>query len=257
VSAATTDFKITAIGTPSEIKRFLALPYDLYRDQAAWAPPLRLERKDQLDPKKNPAARNLDRQLFLATKSGKDVGRIAAFINPTHDQHHDSETAFFGYFDGVDDDRILAALLARAEDWVREKGRARLVGPAQWGVNEEVGLLVEGFDDPNVVLMSYGRPYYPPAVEEAGFKKSIDMLAFQADLNAGYPRPKMTRMMVDYAKKSDAISWRPLDSKDFDGEIGRAMGIFNDAWSENWGFLPFPEEDIRHLAKEMKPLIVP
>jgi hypothetical protein len=257
VSAATHEIKILKIETVQDVKRFLNLPYDLYRGQHAWAPPLRLERKEQLDPLKNPAARYLDRQLFLAVKNGQDVGRIAAFTNPTHDAQHDAETAFFGYFDSIDDKKVLAVLLETAQNWAKQKGRSRLVGPAQWSVNEEVGLLVDGFEYSNVLLMSYGRPYYAPAVEAAGFVKAVDMLAFQADLDAGYPRPKMTRMMVDYAKKSDAITWRNLNPKDFNGEIERAMHIFNDAWSENWGFLPFPDEAIQHLAKEMKPLIAP
>ena len=255
--SAASKVNVMEVNTPSETDRFLQLPFDLYRGQAAWAPPLRLERKEQLDPKKNPAAQNLVRQLFLAVKEGQDVGRIAAFTNPDHDAQHDSETAFFGYFDAIDDSNVLSALLKTAQNWVAEKGRNRLIGPAQWSVNEEVGLLVDGFEHPNVLLMPYGCPYYAPAVEAAGFTKIVDMIAFQADLNAGYPRPKMTRMMVDYAKRSDAITWRTLDLKDFDGDITRAMHIFNDAWSENWGFLPFPDEAIQHLAKEMKPLISP
>jgi len=137
------------------------VPYDIYRGQAAWAPPLRIERKDQLDPKKNPSARVLDRQLFLAVQNGRDVGRIAAFINPVHDAEHDGDTAFFGYFDVIDDSDILSSLLETAQNWAREKGRLRMVGPAQWGVNEEVGLLIDGFEHPNAILMSYGRPYYP------------------------------------------------------------------------------------------------
>ena len=257
MSAVKSNINIRKVETPSDVKRFLSLPYDLYRGQPAWAPPLRLERAEQLDPAKNPAARHLDRQLFLAVRDGRDVGRIAAFTNPDHDSQHDAETAFFGYFDSIDDQDVLSILLETAQDWAKARGRSRLVGPAQWSVNEEVGLLVDGFEHPNVLLMSYGRPYYQPAVEAAGFTKIVDMLAFQADLNAGYPRPKMTRMMVDYAKRSDSITWRTLDKADFHGEIERAMHIFNDAWSENWGFLPFPDEAIQHLAKEMKPLIVP
>ena len=257
MSAATHKIEILKIETAQEVKRFLNLPYDLYRGQEAWAPPLRLERKEQLDPAKNPAARDLDRQLFLAVKNGQDVGRIATFTNPAHDAQHNAETAFFGYFDAIDDQQVLTLLLETAQNWTKQKGRSRLVGPAQWGVNEEVGLLVDGFDYPNVLLMSYGRPYYAPAVEGAGFTKAVDMIAFQADLNEGYPRPKMTRMMVDYAKRSDAITWRNLSPKDFNDEIKKAMHIFNDAWSENWGFLPFPDEAIQHLAKEMKPLIAP
>ena len=252
-----TDFEIITADTPSEIRRFLDVPYDVYRGQAAWAPPLRIERKEQLDPKKNPAARKLDRQLFLAVKDGRDVGRIAAFINSAHDTQHDTETAFFGYFDAIDDANILSALLETAQNWAIEKGRARMVGPAQWGVNEEVGLLVRGFDHSNVILMSYGRPYYPPAVEAAGFEKAVDMLALQANLHEGFPRPKLARLMYEHAKRSDAISWRPIDKRDFNREIELAMDVFNDAWSENWGFLPFPDEDLQHLAKEMKPLIMP
>ena len=257
MSAVKANIEILRVATPPEVKRFLALPYDLYRGQAAWAPPLHLERAEQLDSEKNPAARNLDRQLFLAVCDGEDVGRIAAFINPNHDAAHDTETAFFGYFDAIEDPDVLKLLLDEVLSWAKAKGRPRIVGPAQWSVNEEVGLLVDGFENPNVVLMSYGRPYYAPAVEASGFTKVVDMLAFQADLNEGYPRPKMTRMMVDYAKRSDAITWRTLDAKDFYHEVERAMHIFNDAWSENWGFLPFPDEAIQHLAKEMKPLIAP
>lgn len=255
--ATTAQIEILKVETPADIARFLDLPYDIYRGQPAWRPPLRIERKEQLDPQKNPAARDLDRQLFLAIKDGEDMGRIAAFTNPAHDARHDTETAFFGYLDAIDDADVLSRLMEAVESWAVGKGRSRMVGPAQWGVNEEVGLLVEGFEDPNVVLMSYGRPYYAPAVEAAGFSKATDMYAFQADLNAGYPRPRMTRMMVDYAKKSDAVTWRTLNPKDFQGEVTRAMGIFNDAWSDNWGFLPFPEDAIHHLAKEMKPLIAP
>ena len=254
---ASSNIDTLEVRTPSETDRFLRVPFDLYRGQSAWAPPLRLERKEQLDPKKNPAAQNLERQLFLATRDGQDVGRIAAFINRDHDAQHESGTAFFGYFDAIEDPNVLSALLKIAQNWTRGKGRSRLVGPVQWSVNEEVGLLIDGFEHPNVLLMPYGRPYYAPAVEAAGFEKVIDMIAFQADLNEGYPRPKMTRMMVDYAKRSDAISWRILDTKDFNEEITRAMHIFNDAWSENWGFLPFPDDAIQHLAKEMKPLISP
>jgi len=257
VPTTLTDFKIIEVGTPKEVKRFLDFPYDLYRGQAAWAPPLRLERKDQLDPNKNPSANKLDRQLFLAVKNGRDIGRIAAFSNPVHDAQHDNDTAFFGYFDAIDDTKILSALLTTAQDWAKAKGRTRMVGPAQWGVNEEVGLLVDGFEHPNTILMPYGRPYYPKAVEAAGFVKAVDMLAFEADFNAGFPRPKITQVLTEYAKKSESITWRQLNPKDFNAEIARAMGVFNDAWAENWGFLPFEDEDLQHLAKEMKPIIAP
>jgi len=249
------NISIQPVKTAKQISQFLDVPYDLYRKDPNWAPPLRLERKDQLNPEKNPAAKNLDRLLFLAEMSGNIVGRIAVFTNPAHDHQHDKETAFFGYFDCENNAELGQALLEAAKEWAVEKGRTRLVGPAQWGVNEEVGLLIDGFDTPNVVLMSYGKPYYQTMVETAGFTKAIDLYAFQADLHEGYPRPKMTTMMVDYATRSKSVSWRKLDTKNFKQDIEVAMDIFNDAWSENWGFLEFPDEAIQHLAKEMKPLI--
>lgn len=248
---------IVEVNHPEQVKLFLALPYDIYRGDPNWAPPLRLERKEQLDPQKNPAAKDLDRQLFLAQRNGDTVGRIAAFINPAHDLQHDKHSAFFGYLDCIDEADVCASLINAAEAWALQKNRTRLIGPAQWGVNEEVGLLIDGFDTPNVVLMPYGKPYYQNFLEAAGFVKVIDMLAFQADLNAGYPRPKMTTMMVDYATRSEAVTWRKLDPKNFTRDIEFAMEVFNDAWSENWNFLPFPDDAIQHLAKEMKPLISP
>lgn len=248
---------IKPVETSDGIKQFLDLPYELYRNDPSWRPPLRLERKEQLDPDKNPAARYLSRQLYLAYQGDEVLGRIAAFINPAHDNLYNDSTAFFGYFDCIDHPEVIKALLVTAEDWAIEQGRRRLVGPAQWGVNEEVGLLIDGYEHPNVVLMSYGKPYYKLGVEEAGFTKAIDMYAFQADLNAGYPRPKMTRMMVNYAQTSNSVTWRNLNPRTFSQDIELAMEIFNDAWSENWGFLPFHDEAIKHLAKEMKPLIHP
>ena len=176
---------IRPVRTAKQISQFLDLPYDLYRNDPSWAPPLRLERKDQLNPDKNPAAKHLERQLFLAEMSGEIVGRIAVFINPAHDHQHDQETAFFGYFDCEKNHELSQALLEAAKNWATEKQRTRLIGPAQWGVNEEVGLLIDGFDTPNVVLMPYGKPYYQNMIESFGFAKAIDMYAFQADLHKG------------------------------------------------------------------------
>ncbi len=248
---------LETVQTPEQLKLFLGLPYELYRGDPAWRPPLRIERKEQLDPAKNPAAANLDRSLFLAKQGGSVVGRIAAFINPAHDSLHKDNSAFFGYLDAIQDETVIFALLEAAENWATAKGRSRLVGPAQWGVNEEVGLLIDGFEHPNVVLMPYGKAYYQSAVEGFGFEKAVDLYAFQADIHAGYPRPKMTQMMVNYATKSESVVWRKLDPKNFTRDIESAMEVFNDAWGNNWGFLPFPDDAIQHLAKEMKPLISP
>jgi len=129
------------------------------------------------------------------------------------------------------------------------------MGPAQWSVNEECGLLVDGFDTPPVVMMPHGQPAYQAMIEAQGFAKATDMFAFQAELAAGYPRPKMTQMMVKSAERNKDVTIRPMRPSKFMEEVEIVMGIFNDAWSENWGFVPFSDKQIEHMAKEIKPIM--
>ena len=248
-------FTIVSVSSKAQEKAFLDLPYRLYADDTAWRAPLRFERKEQLSPAKNPVAASLRRQLFLAEAADRVVGRIAAFINPTHQNHHNDKTGHFGYFDCEADPAIGTALLEAAQRWLVAQGAERMVGPAQWSVNEECGLLIDGFDTPPVVMMPYGRPDYQVMVEAFGMSKAIDMYAYQADLNAGYPRPRQTQMMVKIADKDPEITIRPMNTKDFLGEVNIVMDIFNDAWSDNWGFVPFSDDQITHMAKEIKPIM--
>ena len=246
---------ITGISNKADEKRFLEYPYTLYRGEPQWRAPLRFERKEQFSKKKNPAARGLNRQLFLAKRGGVTVGRIAAFVNPAHQAHHQDKTGHFGYFDCENDPDTASALLESAQQWLRAQACDKAVGPMQWSVNEECGLLIDGFDTPPVVMMSYGRPDYQAAIESAGFEKAIDMYAYQAELTAGYPRPRQTQMMIKLAEKDPDIVLRPMRPRHFMEEVQIVMDIFNDAWSENWGFIPFSQDQIEHMAKEMRPVI--
>ncbi len=245
---------ISKVRNRADEKAFLDLPYELYRDDPAWRAPLRFERAEQLSVSKNPGAPS-ERALFLAHREGQIVGRIAAFTNSYHDKHNDKETGFFGYFDTIKDADVQRQLLEKVQDWLLKKGRSRMVGPAQWGVNEECGLLIEGFDEPPVVMMPFGRKDYQASLERFGLKKATDMYAFQAELAAGYPRSKFLQSLLKYAEKNKSISWRSLNSSKFREEVDLVMDIFNDAWSENWGFIPFSDAQISHMAKEIKPLI--
>ena len=247
---------IIAVETRKQHKQFLDLPYTLHKADPNWRAPLRFERAAQLDPKKNPAAKPITVQFFLAYKKGQCLGRIAAFLNASHDDHYKDNAGFFGYLDSAADSQITQALLSAAEDWVKSKGRDKIIGPAQWSVNEECGLLIDGFDTPPAVLMPYGRPDYKTSVEAAGFTKVVDMYAYMSDLHAGYPRSRIVKALVGYAEKTPSLTWRKLDTKNFVEDIKIAMDIFNDAWSENWGFIPFTPEQILHTAKEMKPILV-
>ncbi len=237
-------------------KLFLDLPYRLHQADPNWRAPLRFERAAQIDPKKNPAAKPITYQFFLAYKDGQLAGRIAAFVNAAHDAHYKDNIGFFGYLDSVADSQVTLELLQAAENWLTSQGRSKICGPAQWSVNEECGLLIDGFDTPPAVMMPYGRPDYQNVIERCGYSKVVDMYAYMSDLHAGYPRSKIIQALVKYADKSSSLSWRKLDMKNFVQDIEIAMDIFNDAWSENWGFIPFSQEQILHTAKEMKPILV-
>ena len=237
-------------------RRFLAVPDAVYASDEHWRPQLSFERAAHLDPTKNPGAASVkNRQLFLAMRGGQDIGRIAAFTNPAHNAHSKSNDGFFGFFDCVAEAPIGMALLDAAETWLRSRNVDKMIGPAQWSVNEECGLLIDGFDTPPVVMMPHGHAAYKEMIEAQGFAKATDMLAFQAELAAGYPRPKMTQMMVKAAERNKDITIRPMRSSKFRDEVDVVMGVFNDAWSENWGFVPFSDDQISHMAKEIKPIM--
>ena len=246
---------ILTADTARDEAAFLELPYRLYKGEPSWRAPLRFERKEQFSPKKNPALNHIKRQLFLAKRNNDVIGRIAAFVNSTHQGRYNDGAGHFGYFDCIAEPAVGAALLENAQNWLIAQGCQKMVGPAQWSVNEECGLLIDGFDTPPVVMMPYGRPDYQNMLELAEFTKAVDMYAFQADLNAGYPRPKQTQMMVRLAERDPDIVVRPMRSGNFMDEVQLVMDIFNDAWSENWGFVPFSQDQIEHMAKEIRPLM--
>ncbi len=249
--------EIVTVDSKAHNKAFLNLPYDLYRADSAWRAPLRMERREHLSPTKNPTLNVIRDQKFLAYRAGKCVGRIAAFLNQAHRDIYQDNAGHFGFFDCENNPETGAALLLAAEHWLNSQKVSKIIGPSQWSVNEETGLLIDGFDCPPVVMMPYGRDYYPDYLSAAGYGKATDMYAYQADLYAGYPRPRQTQMMVKLAEQDKRVSFRKVNMKNFTGEVAMAMTIFNDAWSENWGFIPFTDDQIDHMAKSMKPLINP
>ena len=249
------DSQIDIQGYAEAPNDFVALPYALYEGEPAWRPPLRMERASQIDARKNPAMAGIRPRFFVARRGGEAVGRIAAFLNSAHDERYGDEAGFFGYFDCLDDPAVEDALLEAAKDWVRELGRTRLIGPAMWSVNEECGLLVDGFEHPPAVMMPYGRAHQVAALDRHGFTKVVDLLAYRADLSDGAPETRMVRAMCALAERDEGITWRSMDRANFKQEVALAMDIFNDGWSGNWGFLPFPQAQIDHMAAEMKPIM--
>ncbi|MEM7730057.1 MAG: hypothetical protein AAF311_12410, partial [Pseudomonadota bacterium] len=254
MAAPTVEGVVTIEASDRASADFLSLPYQIHAGEPNWRAPLRMERRAQVGPS-NPAMRFIAPRFLVARRAGQTVGRIAVFINRAHDAVHPAGTAFFGYFDCEDDPQAADALFDAAKAWARERGRVRLRGPAMWSVNEEVGLLVDGFDTPPAILMPYGLPHLTAAVERNGFQKVIDLYAYMADLTDGAPQGGLVDSLRRKAQADSGLTWRPLDTSDFMGDVRLAREIFNDAWSENWGFIPFSEEQFVHMAKEMKPIM--
>ena len=235
---------------------FLDLPYDIYRGDPAWRAPLRFERAQQLDPRRNPGLARIESVYYLARRGGRDVGRCAAFVNHEHLDRHQDATGHFGFLDTrPEEPDAIPALMKEVGDWLRARGMLHIAGPYNFSVNEECGLLVDGFDTPPVVMMPHGRPDYQHAVEALGFEKAMDLYAFKIDVRKDLQKKPIARSMLAHVRKNESLSIRKMRPGAYSDEINLAMNIFNDAWSHNWGFIPFGQEQISHIAKSIKPLM--
>ncbi len=252
--AAPSTITVEPVSGPAGRKAFIAAGKVPYAGDPNYVAPLEYEVGARLDPKANPALTGADVQLFIAKKDGKVAGRISAFINPLHLQTYNDATGHFGFLDAIDDERVFAALLKTAEDFMRARGMKKIAGPFSFSVNEECGMLISGFDTPPYVMMPHGRDWYQRHVEAAGYSKAMDMYALRY-----IPRrqfiPERRMKFIERALSSPRVSVRTLDMKNFDREIATLVDIFRDAWSDNWGFVPMTEAQIAHMAKELRPII--
>lgn len=236
------------------LKEFIALPKRLYRGHKGYIAPLDMERGEVLSPKKNPYFTHAKAQLFLAKRDGKTIGRVSAQICEL-EQKLRPGTGHFGWLDAEDDPAIYQALIKAAADWLRAQGSSRMVGPLSFSSNEETGLLVDGFDSLPMLLMPYHAPYAGKNVEAAGLAKLKDVVAYDLDRSAY--KPVGSSRMLDKLQADGTIWMRGLDMKNYTGDLGVILDIFNDAWAENWGMVPFTATEIAAAAASMKPLIDP
>lgn len=235
------------------LDRFIRLPERLHADDPHYIAPLHLERKDALTPK-NPFFGHAEVQFWIARRDGRDVGRISAQIDRHALELHANATGQFGMIAAEDDPAVVKALVDTAADWLRARGMVRMQGPFNLNINEEIGLLVDGFDTPPMLLMGHDRPYLGPRLEEQGLRKEKDVYAYIYDITGDLPAG--ARRLVDRPLPK-GITVRGLDFKRYDEEIRTVTSIFNDAWQNNWGFVPLSEVETDHLAKSMRPLLHP
>lgn len=257
-ASAKSSVTVRRVETAADRRAFIDLPYRAYKDDPSWRAPLRFEREAQVDLKRHPALAQMPHALMLAVRDGDVVGRVAAFINPAHLAHHKDQAAHFGFLDTLyPDPDIILELMCAAEAWARDKGMLKIAGPFNFSVNEECGLLVDGFDAPPVFMMLHGRPDYAPALEGLGYAKAMDMHAYLMRFGDAYEHPAIVQKLLDSHARNDSMRIRCLDEKNYDQEIRLVLDIFDDAWSGNWGFVPFGEAEIAHMAKELRPIIRP
>lgn len=226
---------------------FITLPERLQGGDPAWVAPLRLERRDLLDPARNPYFRHAEVQLLLALRQGRPVGRVAAQVDHLAVETHGA-IGHFGLLAAEDAD-VVAELMNAAETFLRAKGMRAVRGPFNLSINHEAGLLVDGFDTPCSVMTPHDQPHLGEALERVGYGKARDLLAFEVAVDAPSPfnpRPAGGRLRL-----------RPFDFADYDGELARALAVFNDAWRDNWGFVPLTADEMQALADSLRPLLDP
>lgn len=242
--------QIVRAETPQQRKEFIEFPYRLHKDDPKWIAPLRMQIKEQFDEKHHPFLRRARTQLLLAERDGKTVGRITAH----HDPAQNSKTGMFGFFECTNDPEAAAGLLDAAKAWLKEEGRSRIQGPYSWTTHEPVGVLVDGFDDPPMLMMNHNPNYYDPLLRSTGLEKKKDLWAYRFDVD------NMPQQVIDAYKATEAeprLTIRPVDLKEFEAELGIVVSIYNEAWKDNWGFSPITQRELRATAKGLKPIVDP
>src|SRR5579863_2913583 len=250
--------KIAAVTSSGDRRRFVDLPYELHRGNPNWTPPLRRDIHTLLNRRRNPFFDHGEAEFWLAWRDGKPVGRISAQINRLHLETHRDETGNFGMLEAVDDPAVFAALLDTAGAWLRERGMRRLVGPYNLSMNDEIGVLVSGFDTPPMVGMPYAPPYYAERLEEAGYAKAKDLHALRvAVAELVTEHLVQVERVTEQLRAAGRMGQRFLEPKRFAEEMRLALDIYNDAWVDNWGFLPVGEREANALIKQLAPILPP
>jgi hypothetical protein len=254
MTASTGRLSIATVDDGAPRKDWFRVPFEVYADDPAWVPQLLFMEKQRISPRHNPFFAFGEASLFVAYRDGRPVGRISAQINRRYQEYCKSRTGHFGFFDCINDADAAGALVDAAMTWLKARGADRIEGPYSLSANQECGLLVEGFDTPPAMLMNHARSHMGGLLEQAGLTKVIDTFAFR--MAPDHDWTQLDRL-ADSVREAHSVDIRKLDASRFEEEVRLVMDIFNDAWSENWGFVPFSEEEIKALIKELKPFFRP
>jgi hypothetical protein len=248
--------RVKEVVTKSDVDHFIRLPWHLYVDDPNWVPPLLMERREHLHRKKNPFFEHARAVYWLAYRDNRPVGRITAQIDQIGLEKHQNATGQFGFLEAEDDPDIFCTLLTTAEKWLHSHGMKHVQGPFSFSINDEPGLLVEGFSKPPSLMMGHALPYYGSRLEEFGYTKAKDLIAYDFSIVAdGLPTPSLR--IANRLKNHDRVIIRNLNKARLSDDVRLILDIFNDAWSDNWGFVPFTESEKEKIIRDFKLLIEP
>jgi hypothetical protein len=249
---------IRPVRSRRELKRFVKVPFRLHRESEQWVPPLVFERMQFLDGKKNPWFEHGEAEFFLAERDGEAVGRISAHLDHRWDEFQGGKDAMFGFFEAEEDPEVVRALFGAASEWAGARGRERLLGPMDFTTNDEIGILIEGFERQPMILEPWHPPYYQRLIEAEGFGKAMDVLMWElrmGELKEGEKFDPSIHEAAEKALHDEGITIRNMRKRDMAGEVRRFMDVYNEAWGDNWGFVPITDAEVEFQAKNLKQVL--
>ncbi|MCS7259079.1 MAG: hypothetical protein NZ601_06960 [candidate division WOR-3 bacterium] len=255
MSSVKKEIVVSEVKTKKDLSDFINLPWKIYKNDPNWIPPLIDDIKETLSKEKNPFFQHADLKLFIARHNNEVVGRVAVIIDYNYCKYHDKNVAFFGFFETTYDYFVAEALMKNACEYAKSRNMKEIYGPANPSLNDEVGFLIEGFNSPPCIKMSYNPPYYLEFIEKLGFQKIKDLYSYYIDLTK--PPPNKLLRVINSIKTRKEIVVRPVNLRKLKDELIKIKEIYNDAWSNNWDFAPMTDEEIDYLAKKLKPIVVP
>jgi hypothetical protein len=251
---------VSTVTSRGDLRRFIDLPWRLFdpRRDPQWVPPLRMTVRDALDRRRNPFYADADRELFLARRGDRVVGRIAAIENRAHNRFHEDRVGFWGFFECIDDQEVADAVFDAADSWLDARGLRVMRGPMNPSTNYECGLLTDGFEHRPTFMTTWNPPYYASLCERAGHRKAKDLVAYHIPMgDRSWNMPASFERLAERALRKSRVGFRDLDMRRFDHELEVCWDVYNSAWERNWGFVPMSKEEFVHMARDMKPLIEP
>lgn len=249
------EIQITPVKGKKDLETFIRFPWEIYRNDPNWVPPLLVEIRDKLNPRKNPFFEHAEIELFLARGQERVVGRIAAIIDHRHNEYHKEKVVFFGLYESFNDLEVTEKLLQAVVRWGKERGMEILRGPMNLSMNDECAFLLEGFDRPPVIMMPYNPPYYIELMERAGLTKAKDLYAFI--MTRDHETMEKVKAVIEKVRKATSFGMRTVNMKKIYQETRKVAYIYNQAWARNWGFVPWTENEMDHMARRLKDFVDP